>query len=76
MTFICSELGDGTTGCFRECCFGVMYVEYYGVVVVVFSMVEVFLDYGAVYVFHVLIYVVESCLFRESECCLLCCYVV
>ena len=30
-TFVCSELGQGTTGCSGECCFGVMYCEWYGV---------------------------------------------
>ena len=28
---VCSELGQGTTGCSEECCFGVMYGEWYGV---------------------------------------------
>ena len=28
---VCSELGHGTTGCSGECCFGVMYCEWYGV---------------------------------------------
>ena len=27
-TFVCSELGQGTTGCSRECC-TVMYCEWY-----------------------------------------------
>ena len=26
MAFVCCELGEDTTGCFDECCFGVMYV--------------------------------------------------
>ena len=47
---ICSELGQGTTGCSGECCFGVMY----GVCdFVVLSVVEVCVDYGGVNVFHV-----------------------
>ena len=31
-TFVCSELRQGTTGCSGECCFGVIYGEWYGVV--------------------------------------------
>ena len=31
---ICSELGQGMTGCSGECCFGVMDGEWYGVCVV------------------------------------------
>ena len=31
MALVCSELGQGTTGCLVECCFGVMYCEWYGV---------------------------------------------
>ena len=27
----CSEFGQGTTGCIGECCFAVMYGEWYGV---------------------------------------------
>ena len=54
MTFICSKFGYGTTGCSGECCFGVMYVEWYGVCdFAVFSVVEICVDYGGVYVFHV-----------------------
>ena len=26
--FVCSEFGNGTTGCSGECCFSVMYVEW------------------------------------------------
>ena len=49
MTFVCSELG-----CSGECCFGVMYCEWYGVCdFVVLSVVEVCADYGGVNVFHV-----------------------
>ena len=59
-----------------------MYIEWYGVCnLVVFSVVEVFVDHDAVYAFHVrldwcVVYGVESCLFDESGCSLLCCYVV
>ena len=28
---VCSDLGQATTGCSGECCFGVMYGEWYGV---------------------------------------------
>ena len=31
MGHVCSDLGQGTTGCSWECCFGVMYYEWYGV---------------------------------------------
>ena len=52
--FVCSELGHGATGCSGECCFGVMYCEWYGVSeFVVLSVVEVYADYGGVNVFHV-----------------------
>ena len=30
-TFVCSELGQGTTGCSGEGCLGMRYVELYGV---------------------------------------------
>ena len=51
---VCSELGQGTTGCCGEYCFGVMYDEWYGVCdFVVLSVVEVCADYGGVNVFHV-----------------------
>ena len=51
---VCSELGRGTTGCYGEWCFGVMYGEWYGVCdFVVFSGVEVCVDYGGVNVCHV-----------------------
>ena len=37
-----------------ECCFGVMYVEWYGICdFVEFSVVEIWVDYGGVYVFDV-----------------------
>ena len=52
--FVCSELGQSTTGCLGECCFGVMYCEWYGVCdCVVLSVAEVCADYGSVNVFHV-----------------------
>ena len=42
------------TGCYGECCFGMMYVEWYGVCnFVVILAIEVCVDYGGVYVFHV-----------------------
>ena len=42
---------DGLSG---KCCFGIMYVKWYGVSnVVVISVVEVCVDYRSVYVFHV-----------------------
>ena len=51
MTFVCSELGQGTTGCSGECCFRVMYCEWYGVCdFVVLSVVEVLADYDGVMV--------------------------
>ena len=47
-------LGHGTTGCSGECCFGVMYCEWYGVCdFVVLSVVELCVDYGGVNVLHV-----------------------
>ena len=49
-----SELGYDTTGCSGECCFGMMYSEWYSVCdFVVLSVVEVCADYGGVNVFHV-----------------------
>ena len=52
--FVCPELGQGTTGCSGECCFGVMYCEWYVVCdFVVLSVVEICADYGGVNVFHV-----------------------
>ena len=40
-------IGPGHDGCSGECCFGVMYVEWYGVCdIVVFSVVEICVDYG------------------------------
>ena len=48
-TFVCSELGQGATRCSGECCFGVMYCEWYGVCdLAVLSVVE-----DGVNVFHV-----------------------
>ena len=52
--FVSSELGQGTTGCSGECCFGVLYCEWYGVSdFVVLSVVDVCADYGGVNVFHI-----------------------
>ena len=51
---VCSELGQGTTGCYGDCCFGVIYGEWDGVCdFVVLSVVEVCVGYGDVNVFHV-----------------------
>ena len=58
----------GTTSCSGECCFGMMYVEYF-VLCVVYG-VGIYLDVCDV------VCVVECCLFLESGRCLLCCYVV
>ena len=84
---VCSELSQGMMGCSGECCFGVMYCEWYGVCdFVVLSVVEVCADYGDVNVFHVclnfgVVYgvgvcvnvcgVVVCCLFLTSGYCLL-----
>ena len=47
-------MGQSTTGCSGECCFGVMYGEWYGVCdFVVLSVVAVCVDYGGVNVFQV-----------------------
>ena len=49
-----SELGQGTTGYFGECYFGIMYVEWYDVRnFVVISPVNVYAIYGGMCVFHV-----------------------
>ena len=51
---VCSELGQCTTGCTGECCFKVMYGEWYGICdFVVFSVVEICVEYGGVNAFHV-----------------------
>ena len=43
MTLVCSELGQGTTSFSVQCCFGVMYVEWYGICdYVVFSVVHIY----------------------------------
>ena len=76
MTFACSELGQGTTGCLGECCFGVMYCEWYGVCdFVVLSVVEVCADY----VFHVclnfdLVYGVGVCVNVCGVVCVVLCF--
>ena len=46
--------GQDMTGFSGECCFGVMYGEWFGICdFVVLSVVEVCVDYGGVNVFHV-----------------------
>ena len=85
-----SRLGRGEDFEYVDC-FGVMYVGSYGVCdFTVFSVVEICVAYGGVYVFHVcfdlcIVYgvgvcvnvcVVVCCLLLTSECCLLCCDVV
>ena len=55
-TFVCSDVRQGMTCCSGECCFGLMYGEWYGVCDYVgLSVVEVCVDYGGVNVFHVCI---------------------
>ena len=49
MTFVCSELGQGTTGCSGECCFGVMHGEWHGVCD---STVEACAEHDGVNVLH------------------------
>ena len=59
------------TGCSGECCFGVMYGERYDICdFVVFSVVEVCVDYGDVNVFHVCLdfSVVGPVLFEVHRC--------
>ena len=83
---VCSELGQGATDYSGDCCFGVMYGEWYGVCdFVVLSVVEVCAQYGGINVVHVcldigvygvgvcvnLCGVVICCLFLTSGCCLL-----
>ena len=79
-TFVCSELAQGTTCCSGECCFGVMYCEWYGVCdFVVLSVVEVCADYGGVNVFHVclnlgVVYGVGVCVnVCDVVCVVVCC---
>ena len=48
---VCSELGQGTTGCSGECYFGVVYGDC--MVFVTLSVIEICVDYGVVNVFHV-----------------------
>ena len=71
-----------------ECCFGVMYCDWYGVCDFVRLSVVGVCDYGGVNVFHVCLYfgvvysgcgvvcVVVCCLFLTCVCCLLHCSVV
>ena len=69
VTFVCSELGQGTTGCTGECCFGVIYGEWYGVCdCVVLSVVEVCVDYGIVNEFHVSLNFYIEEITHVSEC--------
>ena len=64
------------TGCSGECCFGVMYCEWYRVCdFVLLSVVEVCADYGGVNVFHVclnfgIVYGVRVCI---NVCGVVCC---
>ena len=72
-TIVCSEVFRRATGCSGECCFGMIYVEFYGGCnFVMISAVEVCVDYGCVYVFHV-VCVVESCCFMSLgvTCCVM-----
>ena len=74
------------TGCYGECCFGVIYAEWHGVCNFCDFCLGVNVDYGVVYVFQVCFHlgvvygivicvyvggVVECCLFHESGFCLL-----
>ena len=62
-----------------ECCFGVMYCEWYCVCdFVVLSVVEVCADYGVGVCVNIcdVVCVVVCCLFLMSGCYLLCCNVV
>ena len=57
----CSELGQGTTGCSGECCFIVMYGEWYGVCdFIVLSVVEVCANYGGVMCFMFVLILASS----------------
>ena len=80
---VCSDLGQGTTSCTGECCFGVMYGEWYGICdFVVFSVVEICVDYGGVNVFHVCLdfcidYGAGVCVnICDVVCVVVCCVVV
>ena len=47
--------------CSGEYCFGMMYVKWYGICdFVVLSVVEIWVDYGGVYVFQVCVSFVSS----------------
>ena len=73
-TFVCSEVGQGTTGCPGKCCFGMMYCEWYGVCdFVVMSAVEVCADHGVGVCVNVcgVVCVVVCCFFLTSMCRLL-----
>ena len=57
------------TGCSGECCFGVLYCEWYGVCdFVLLSVVEVFADYGGVNVFHVCLNLASSMVLGLCQC--------
>ena len=61
------------TGCSGECCFGVMYCEWYGVCYfVVLSVVEVCADY--VGVFHVCLNCVGVCVNVCGVVCVVVCF--
>ena len=75
-----SELGQATTGGSGECCFGVMYGEWYGVCdFVALSVVEVCVDYGGMNVFQVcldfgVVYGVRVCVNVCGVVCVVVCY--
>ena len=72
-------MGQGTTDFSGDCCFGVMYSEWYGVWdFVVLLVVEVYVDYGGVNVFHVclsfyVVYGVGVCVNVCGVVCIVCC---
>ena len=63
MTFVCSDLGQGMTGCSGECCFGVMYGEWY-VLTMVVSMCFMFVLILASSMVFVYVCVVCFCFLR------------
>ena len=72
---VCYELVWGKTGYSGECCFGVMYVEWYGVCdFVVFSVVDICVSYSSVYVFHVCFDLCIVYWFGEAAWCPHVCY--
>ena len=71
-------MAQGTAGCSGECCFRVMYGEWYGVCdFVVLSVVEVCADYGGVNVIHVCLWCwgLWQCMWCSLCCCMLVSYV-